>query len=404
MKFSSSLKFNAVAEWWDEYIAYSALKKYIFQLEKQYHDSTTLGGAAATDLEATDERTSLLLRTTTTNLLHHNNRDEDEHGNSAQFVNNRDSRHLRALQSADKIFSGLLDKELEKIVRFYRTIEADLHRDMVALESDVAMKDAQGASPTNSGFFDEDDEEDEEDEEDGKGRSASGVRRQRTASPSDVRYSISDYYGELGGLSPTSAANPHGNPLTRGISATSAAGGASTSRRRNRMPSDAAATQSKSTLANLFDKVVPRRRSVSGGGGVTDLLIPPASSTGGPYNVWNAKSTYARDVRMLFKRRITNLYNTAVGLRAYAELNFSGFRKILKKYDKVLESDLQRPYLQDKVEKAYPWLPETKAKLEGWITTLHNFYAKCVTHGDQVAAEKQLQLYQREQVVWERDT
>ncbi|KAG8819435.1 low-affinity phosphate transporter [Serendipita sp. 400] len=107
---------------------------------------------------------------------------------------------------------------------------------------------------------------------------------------------------------------------------------------------------------------------------------------------------------MLFKRRITNVYNTAVGLKSYAELNYSGFRKILKKYDKVLDSELQGPYLHEKVQRAYPWLPPTKGKLDHWITTLVNLYAKCVTHGDHLAAEKQLELYQREQVVWERDT
>ncbi len=40
---------------------------------------------------------------------------------------------------------------------------------------------------------------------------------------------------------------------------------------------------------------------------------------------------YAWDVQLLFKRRITNLYLTATSLKSYVELNYSGFRKILKK-------------------------------------------------------------------------
>ena len=48
--------------------------------------------------------------------------------------------------------------------------------------------------------------------------------------------------------------------------------------------------------------------------------------------VWTSMSNYAYDTRALFKRRITNLHNTLTSLKAYVELNYSGFRKILKKY------------------------------------------------------------------------
>ena len=48
--------------------------------------------------------------------------------------------------------------------------------------------------------------------------------------------------------------------------------------------------------------------------------------------VWTAKNDYATDIRLLFKRRITNLYLSLTSLRAYVELNYTGFRKILKKY------------------------------------------------------------------------
>lgn len=48
--------------------------------------------------------------------------------------------------------------------------------------------------------------------------------------------------------------------------------------------------------------------------------------------VWTARSDYAYDIRLLFKRRITNLYISFTNLRSYVEINYSGFRKILKKY------------------------------------------------------------------------
>lgn len=48
-------------------------------------------------------------------------------------------------------------------------------------------------------------------------------------------------------------------------------------------------------------------------------------------NIWTAKTSYAWDTRLLFKRRITNLYISITSLRSYVEINYSGFRKILKK-------------------------------------------------------------------------
>lgn len=50
-----------------------------------------------------------------------------------------------------------------------------------------------------------------------------------------------------------------------------------------------------------------------------------------PESVWTSDTDYAWDVRLLFKRRITNLYVSASSLKSYVELNYSGFRKILKK-------------------------------------------------------------------------
>lgn len=56
-----------------------------------------------------------------------------------------------------------------------------------------------------------------------------------------------------------------------------------------------------------------------------------STSSAGPETVWTARNNYAWDMQLLYKRKITNLYVLATSLRAYVELNYSGFRKILKK-------------------------------------------------------------------------
>ena len=50
------------------------------------------------------------------------------------------------------------------------------------------------------------------------------------------------------------------------------------------------------------------------------------------HTVWSARSDYAYDMRLLFKRRIRDLYTAFTNLRSYVEVNYSGFRKIIKKY------------------------------------------------------------------------
>ena len=50
------------------------------------------------------------------------------------------------------------------------------------------------------------------------------------------------------------------------------------------------------------------------------------------HTVWTARSDYAYDMRLLFKRRIRILYIAFTNLRSYVEVNYSGFRKIVKKY------------------------------------------------------------------------
>jgi len=63
---------------------------------------------------------------------------------------------------------------------------------------------------------------------------------------------------------------------------------------------------------------------------ITNLRDSLDSSNHGE-TIWTARSNYAYDTRLLFKRRITTLYISFTNLRSYVEINYSGFRKIIKK-------------------------------------------------------------------------
>jgi phosphate transporter len=124
---SHSLKFNAVAEWWADYIAYSALKREIYRLEKTQHGSTV---SVYRDIEA-NEASSLM-----------------GHAGSP----------------TDSVFKPLLDRELFKVTTFYEAQERELLDEVEILEDQVERKESQGLRP--DGAYMDDDEDDEDDEDD----------------------------------------------------------------------------------------------------------------------------------------------------------------------------------------------------------------------------------------------
>jgi phosphate transporter len=64
---------------------------------------------------------------------------------------------------------------------------------------------------------------------------------------------------------------------------------------------------------------------------IASLGSPHGPAPGNGETIWTSKKNFATDTQLLFKRRITNLYVQVSALRSYVELNYSGFRKVLKK-------------------------------------------------------------------------
>ena len=167
---SSALKFNAVADWWDEYIAfvvarsfrrrlvthprssYDVLKRHIYQLEKEHHRLTR----ASTDLEA-NERTALV--------------DQPD------------------FSSIDAVFIPLLNKELLKISLFYEEKEKELLNDLQTLEGLVAEQDVVGPATwerymdEHPGEEDEDEDDDDDDDDDEEQIGGEHVRFESEALP-----------------------------------------------------------------------------------------------------------------------------------------------------------------------------------------------------------------------------
>ncbi|PKI85360.1 Pho91p [Malassezia vespertilionis] len=104
------------------------------------------------------------------------------------------------------------------------------------------------------------------------------------------------------------------------------------------------------------------------------------------------------------KREINELYNYFYELQQYAELNITGMKKILKKYDKIIASHLKERYLERVVKAKYPFQIEAKHRLEEYQEEVVHMYAHVATRNDTQQAEQQLQSQLREEVVWQRNT
>lgn len=104
------------------------------------------------------------------------------------------------------------------------------------------------------------------------------------------------------------------------------------------------------------------------------------------------------------KKRAISLYVQLCELKSFVQLNRTGFKKVLKKYDKILDRSLKSKYLDLVVDPAYPFKPETTKHIEENIEKMESAYADIVTQGDVAQAKRELRLHLREHVVWERNT
>lgn len=278
------------------------------------------------------------------------------------------------LEDPDKVFSRKLDDELEKVCSFFRLKELEIFGEIEATLQDVAEFEAERA----------------EGDADGDG---GGVRRQSIWARARQQRNMRNYF-KNGKLKRTSTIgsgkagtlpdgeedddesdeedNEH-NPLTKSTSSL------------GRRPSTRGRDQSSNEIAGPADapRIKPGNAYVDFGDEALQALY---------------------DEGITLKKRISGLYVNVSELRSFIQLNETGFTKVLKKYDKILNRDLKTTYIQDNVKPAHPFEPSTMASLTEYLRRIEQAYASIVTKGDAETARQELRLHLREHVVWERNT
>ncbi|KAI1815088.1 SPX-domain-containing protein [Poronia punctata] len=323
MKFSHSIQFNAVPDWSSHYIAYSNLKKLIYQLEKTIHQPGTV-----------DVETRPLLR------------EEDP----------------------ETVFSRALDVELEKISSFYGVKEKELFD-----EADELLRDI--------GAF-------EEDNEAGQIAAQRPTHHLQQPNPDYVRHARA----HRGSRSAASAHSTH-----------SSEDGIDDSDDDGQQETSALNKKRRSSAGSGLGRRRPGHMIAS-----TDMTAS-TDLTKSMHRHSVAYDDYAETAQMfsdgiMLKKRIVSLYVQLCELKSYVQLNRTGFSKVLKKFDKIIDRELRPKYMSTTVDSAYPFLRETLSQLEEKIGTMEMAYTNIVTQGDEALAKKDLRSHLREHVVWERNT
>lgn len=316
MKFSHSIQFNAVPDWSTHYIAYSNLKKLIYQLEKVVHLSS--GGDG-------------------------------------------ESRPLIQHEDPEIVFIRALDVELEKVLSFYSVKERELFDEVQNLLRDV------GAFDEESG--------DTEQERQLRPPTSGSERLLRTRSES-LRSRASTDDGTNSDNSDDENTGLNNNGKKRRLSLG------------RRKTSSAVPGHMMSSIGDMTAS--------------TELTRSRRYST--TYDDDYAEQAALFSSGIMLKKRIINLYVQLCELKSYIQLNRTGFSKVLKKFDKIIDRQLRAKYMDTFVDTAYAFRPDTTKVLEEQIHLMVRAYTDIVTKGDEDAATRDLRSHLREHVVWERNT
>lgn len=243
----------------------------------------------------------------------------------------------------DHVFVPYLDKELRKIIDFYCTKEHELTDETHVVQEHMRLAEEEFHTQYSEGS-DADMSNEDEDEERGLYRHS---RRPSAEAPTSHQWIRT--FGKKGSF-------------------------------RQLRP------QASSTTLDLFDPDVSR------------------DSETRHRSVWTTPDEYAVDIRLTIKRQLNDLYMHLSELAHYVDINETGMKKILKKYDKITHSHLLGRYLEQVVRVKYPFQTQAKQLRDRCIADVVTMYACVATRGDEQQAERQLKAQLREEVVWQRNT
>ncbi|KAJ1655750.1 low-affinity phosphate transporter, partial [Dispira simplex] len=351
MKFSSALQFNSVPEWADYYIAYSNLKKLLYQIEKEVFTPPSYNVAEQRE-GATVEP---VLRRTSMDLP-------------------EDSSLLEPGARCRALFLPALNIELKKITDFYTRKEAELYSKYHQLRADVqnlvhpaSVLIPVGHHPAHL--------------------HGPGLDKNQGVGKEPNHYTGSADFPSHSSVHPTDIHSAHNHVAT---DSTNTIHSANHSIEHN--------IHLRSSDPNLA------RHNIQVDGIRVDDGDDDDSLVSSPRRSIDISAVTDPEYRRKLCDKTRDLFIVMSDLKSYGNLNFTGFSKILKKYDKVTHSALKESYIENSLRPAYPFREETRQSLNQHILSLQRLYAELGEFSDMDSAVRELRSCLREQVAWERNT
>lgn len=270
-----------------------------------------------------------------------------------------------AVDDPDKVFTNSLDAELEKVTSFYQIKENEIFDELDAMVND-------------EGTYDEE---------------TDGFEREQANLPPEQRVRKQSIFRQVGFSRPRALSGVSGQSTADGThddDDDSDDEANETSRLRKKSPDGRIRRQRTHTDENMgasTEYSASRRK--------TSVAFED-------YNDMAFSALYDEGVSL--KKRAVSVYVSLCELRSFIQLNKTGFEKVLKKYDKILDRKLKGFYLNKYVYPAHPFRQETMDRLTQNLDRIEAAYAHLCTKGDVAEAKRELRLHLREHVVWERNT
>ncbi|KAI1316878.1 low-affinity phosphate transporter [Mortierella claussenii] len=383
MKFSHQLQFNVVPEWAAYYLAYSNLKKVIYQVEKDLVNQTDIeSGLQISQRQEPDETTRLL----------------SSAPSAARPIASADVNATTATTGAKALanntFLPAIDKELDKIVTFYYKKERELYAAVEALAADIQYVESVEHTFAGRGIVDRDfNGGHSHRRRSSSGGGSLGRTRSRRNSRSSRRSATLPRSGSWSYDAALAMANEAAFQKASQAAqesdiysnADSAAAGSSPGPRHG-ISSTSEATAVNTNLRNDDD----------------DDDDDEDDDEDDAKALWFEPEM--EENRLRFRHNCIEMFVNLSELQTYAKLNCTGFSKILKKYDKVSDNNTRTIYMDQIVLQAYPFRHETTAKLQGQIDRVQDIYARIFADGDVEVAKRSLRMHLKEHMVWERNT
>ncbi|KAG0004602.1 low-affinity phosphate transporter [Entomortierella chlamydospora] len=448
VKFSHSLQFNTVPDWANEYIAYSILKKTLYTIEK-YNVQHNLEGKP-TDLEqgfdakfsvpSSSEKPSKIKR-----LLWRRSKDsKDVESTGSVDTALHDGSDIFPPES--EAFERGLAKELSKITSFYIRKERELSTELDAVDRQWQQEEQRQKEERLARGGSEEDTEVNDDINRRRLSMNTDEEKQLAAAEKTQLQEMMSW--DKDGLTDQDAKStgPTANDSTVGGSAAGRgkAVAGSDSVGDNDTHADGKSSNGDPTeivwrreclIESGDDEKSTKKKSksslpISRSQSTDDLRVPLDDSTeikrtqshhqlrkpsinpkrtlghaSGRENPNQKPSLYAPlTTEALLRRRIIDTYVYFSELKSYVALNYLGFKKIVKKHDKLAGCSTLDNYMATVVDLSVPFQAETRQNLDQQIIRLQALYARSCTNGSMALAAKELRSHLREYIVWERNT